>query len=448
MTDGIPQAAYRSRVDQAVQFLAGDYQQVVDDLTAKMEKASGDLQFEEAARYRDQIRSIRAVTQKQKMSEGVGENKDILGVAREAENADADAVVQTFYIRDGRLIGREHFYMTHVGERKKGEILSDFIKQFYAGTPFIPKELMLPVDVPDHELIESWLSGRKGQKVTLVIPQRGQKERLVALAEENAALILSKDKERLKREEGRTIGAVKEIAQLLGLPKADRMEAYDISDISGFANVGSMVVFEKGKAKRSDYRKFAIKTVAGPNDYACMKEVLERRFRHGLEEQQTLAEEEKDASLGKFSTFPDLILMDGGRGQVNIALEVLDELGLDIPVAGMVKDDNHNTRGLYYHNVEMPIDTHSEGFKLITRIQDEAHRFAITYHRSLRSKYQTASRLEEIPGVGEVRRKALMRHFDSLSDLEAADVETLESIPEISHNAAVSIWSYFHPAQS
>ncbi len=445
MAGGASQEDYRARISRVVEFLSGHYQPLIDELTAKMEEASAQMAFEKAAEYRDLIRDVRMVTQKQKMSEEVGENRDILGIAKEEENADADAVVQTFFIRDGRLIGREHFYMTHVGGVPKEEILSEFIRQFYAGTPFIPKTIMLPVDVEDRTVIEEWLSDRKGQKVSLVVPQRGQKERLVQLAEENAALILSKDRERLKREEGRTIGAAREVADWLGLKHVDRMEAYDISNISGFANVGSMVVFEKGRPKRSDYRKFAIRTVSGPNDYACMHEVLSRRFEHGLEERAEIAGDAQDGySLSKFARFPDLILMDGGRGQVNIALEVLKELGLSIPVAGMVKDDHHRTRGLYFNNVEIPIDTRSEGFKLITRIQDEAHRFAIEYHRSLRSRAQTESRLDQIPGVGPARRKALMRTFRSMQELRNADVDTLASIPEIPRREAQQIYDYFH----
>ncbi|WP_130837755.1 excinuclease ABC subunit UvrC [Lachnoclostridium sp. Marseille-P6806] len=434
----VSEEAYRARIEQVLAFLSGDHQSVIRDLTERMTAAAAALDFEEAARQRDLIASVRQVTQRQKMSESIGENRDILGVAKEEENFDADAVVQTFFIRDGRLIGREHFYMTHVGSVSRAEILSDFIRQFYAGTPFVPKEIVLPEAIRDREIIEQWLSQVKGQKVSLITPQRGSKEKLVALAEENARLILSKDRERLKREEGRTIGAVREIEELLSIPRAERMEAYDISNISGFANVGSMVVYEKGKPKRSDYRKFSIRTVSGPNDYACMHEVLTRRFRHGLEEHS--GSPERSTS---FSKFPDLILMDGGRGQVNIALEVLAELGLSIPVAGMVKDDNHRTRGLYYNNVEVPIDTHSEGFKLITRIQDEAHRFAIEYHRSLRSKAQTDSRLDAIPGVGPARRKALMRHFRSIAEIEAADVEALAAIPEIPRSAAEQIFAYF-----
>jgi excinuclease ABC subunit C len=347
-------------------------------------------------------------------------------------------------MRDGKLIGREHYYMMHVAEKPPAQVMEDFVKQFYAGTPFIPKELMLQYEVSDKALIEQFLTARRGGKVTVKVPKLGLKEKLVELAAQNAKLILSQDREKLKREEGRTIGAVKDIAKLLKIDHIDRMEAYDISNISGFENVGSMVVYEKGKPKRSDYRKFKIKAVSGPDDYACMKEVLTRRFRHGLEEERELTDKKLTTEYGSFTKFPDLILMDGGRGQVNIALSVLNELGVDIPVCGMVKDDNHRTRGLYYHNLELPIDTHSEGFKLITRIQDEAHRFAIAYHRSLRSKAQIKSSLDDIPGVGPARRKALMRHFPSMEAIRSADAAALIRVPEITEKVAAEIMHYFH----
>ena len=443
-TGEISREEYRKRSDAALEFLSGNYGPVVRDLTDQMNKASEEMRFEDAVRFRDLLQSVKSVSQKQKMSDAPGENRDIIGAAVEKENADADGVIQTFFIRDGRLIGREHFYMAHVGGKTEAELMADFIQQFYAGTPFIPKEIMLPEEPVGRELLEEWLTLRKGSKVSLVIPRKGQKSRLVELAVENAALILSKDRERMKREEGRTIGAVRELEELLGLSSCQRMEAYDISNISGFANVGSMIVYEKGKPKRSDYRKFRIKTVAGPNDYACMKEVLTRRFTHGMEEQKELEEKNLDRALWSFTRFPDLLMMDGGRGQVNIALEVLGELGLSIPVCGMVKDDNHRTRGLYYNNIEIPIDRHSEAFKLITRVQDEAHRFAIEYHRSLRSKSQVTSRLDEIPGVGPVRKKALMKQFASIQEIMEADEETLASVPGISGKQAQEIWNYFH----
>ncbi len=441
-TGQITQEEYRARVEKALDFLAGKYDPVIRELKEKMAAASENLEFEEAARYRDLLQAVDQVREKQKMSaEGEGENKDILGVALESENMDADGVIQLFFIREGRLIGREHYYMTHIGGQAPSVILSEFIKQFYAGTPFIPREIMLPEEAEDQEVLAEWLSRKRGGKVRITVPQKGQKEKLVELAAQNAALILSKDKERLKREEGRTIGAVREIENLLGMKRLERMESYDISNISGFANVGSMVVYEKGKPKRSDYRKFRIRTVAGPDDYACMREVLSRRFLHGMREQ----EEEKAST--SFSRFPDLILMDGGRGQVNIALSVLKELDLSIPVCGMVKDDAHRTRGLYYNNRELPIDTHSEAFKLITRIQDEVHRFAIEYHRSLRGKAQTSSRLDEIPGIGPARRKALMRHFDSIQEIMEADEEKLMEVPEIRRREAEAVYRYFHPGE-
>ena len=432
---------YRQQVAGALEFLNGNYSPILKDLEEKMKKAAEAMEFEDAARYRDLLSSVRQVSQKQKITEGVGEDKDILALYQD----ETEAVVQVFFVRDGKLIGREHYYMTHVPENNKPAILQDFVKQFYAGTPFIPRELMLQYEIEDAELIEKWLSERKGSRVYLKVPKIGSKEKLVELAAQNAKLVLSQDREKLKREEGRTIGAVKEISDLLQLPLTGtaRMEAYDISNINGFENVGSMVVYEKGKPKRSDYRKFMIKSVSGPDDYACMREVLTRRFRHGMEESRELEEQEMDQEYGSFTKFPDLILMDGGRGQVNIALSVLEELGIDIPVCGMVKDDNHRTRGLYYHNIELPIDTHSEGFKLITRIQDEAHRFAIEYHRSLRSKTQVRSVLDDIPGVGPARRKALMRHFKSLEEIRQATVEDLMEIPEMNERTAQEIVAFF-----
>lgn len=431
---------YQKRVKMALDFLNGSYQDTLKELEEKMQEASEKLEFEEAIRYRDLYNSVKQIASKQKITDSDGEDKDIIALAVD----DKDAVVQVFFVRDGKLIGREHFYMTHVSQTPEKQILQDFVKQFYAGTPFIPKELMLQQEIEDAALIEQWLSSRKGGRVYLRVPKIGSKEKLVELAAKNAMLVLTQDKERIRREEGRTIGAVKEIAGLLGIENASRMEAYDISNISGFANVGSMVVYEKGKPKRSDYRKFRIKTVSGPDDYACMKEVLTRRFLHGMEEKKELKEKELEKEFGSFTRFPDLLLMDGGKGQVNIALQVLDELHLNIPVCGMVKDDNHNTRGLYYNNKEIIIDRNSEGFKLITRIQDEAHRFAIEYHRSLRSKAQVKSVLDEIPGIGPSRRKALMRRFKSIEEVKNADVETLAGIDEIPENIAKGIYDFFH----
>ncbi len=430
---------YAEQVAKALEFLNGKYDVILKDLEKKMLEASEKMEFEEAIRYRDLFNSVKQVSQKQKITDSDMEDKDIIALDKD-EN---DAIVQVFFVRGGKLIGREHFHMTHVSGTSKEQILLDFVKQFYAGTPFIPKELMLQKEIEDVEILEKWLSGKRGSRVHIRVPKKGTKEKLVELAAQNARLVLSQDREKIKREEGRTIGAAKEIAALLGLERIHRMEAFDISNISGFANVGSMVVYEQGKPKRSDYRKFKIKTVSGPDDYACMREVLTRRFTHGMEEQRELDEKELEKEFGSFTKFPDLLLMDGGRGQVNIALEVLNELHINIPVCGMVKDDNHRTRGLYFNNVEIPIDRHSEGFKLITRIQDEAHRFAIEYHRSLRSKTQVKSVLDDIPGVGPARRKALMKAFKSIDEIKSATAEELAEKAGLPQSTAEEIYTFF-----
>ena len=436
----ISKEEYAKRVEQAVRFLNGEYQPVMKDLEEKMLAASAEMEFEKAAEYRDLLNSVKQIAQKQKITHADGEDKDVIGVAKDGE----DAVVQVFFIRNGKLIGREHFYMKMAVEDSRNQILNVFLKQYYAGTPFIPKMIMLPYPIEEVEVLEEWLSSKRGQKVHIRIPQKGMKEKLVELAVKNARLVLSQDKEKIKREEGRTIGAMKEIANLLELPQIVRVEAYDISNISGFQSVGSMVVYEKGKPCRSDYRKFRLKTVKGPDDYASMHEVLTRRFSHGKKEQEELKEKGLEDAYGSFTRFPDLIMMDGGRGQVNIALQVLEELHLNIPVCGMVKDDNHRTRGLYFNNVEIPIDKTSEGFRLITRIQDEAHRFAIEYHRSLRSKGQVHSVLDDIPGIGPSRRKALMIRYASLDAIRKAGIEELADTPSMNMQAAESVYRYFH----
>ena len=393
------------------------------------------MEFERAIEYRDLLSSVRQVAQKQKITSSAQEDRDIVALARD----EADAVVQVFFIREGKLIGRDHFHLRAATAEDDGEILDSFVKQFYAGTPFIPRELWLQWPVPDETVIGQWLTAKKGQKVKIVVPKKGQKERLVELAARNAALVLSQDKERIKREEQRTRGAVRQIADLIGIQGVRRIEAYDISNTSGVESVGSMVVYEDGRPKRSDYRKFKIRTVHGPDDYASMREVLTRRFSHGMREL-----EETEEELGSFTRFPDLIMMDGGRGQVNIALGVLRELGLEIPVCGMVKDDSHRTRGLYYENRELPIDRHSEGFRLITRIQDEAHRFAIEYHRSLRGKEQVRSVLDDIPGIGPARRKALKRAFGDIESVRSADEESLAAAPGMNRGAARAVYQFFH----
>ncbi len=430
----ISQEEYGKSVNEVLKFLNGNYDAVLKDLEEKMNAASEALEFERAIEYRELLSSVKKVAQKQKITDSSGEDRDVLAVA----SHEGDAVVQVFFIRGGRLIGRDHFYLRITDGESPSEILNSFIMQYYAGTPFIPGELMLQAEVEDREVLEEWLTSKRGQKVAIRVPKKGTKEKLVELAQENARLVLFRDRERIKREEGRTIGAVKEVTALLGLNEIVRMEAYDISNTNGFESVGSMVVYERGRPKRNDYRKFRIKGIRGADDYGSMREVLTRRFTHGLKER------EESEELGKFTVFPDLIMMDGGKGQVNVALEVLDSLHLDIPVCGMVKDDHHRTRGLYYNNVEIPIDRSSEAFRLITRIQDEAHRFAIEYHRQLRGKGQVHSILDDIEGIGPARRKALMKNYAGLDEIRAASVEELAKIPSMNEKAAEAVYKFFH----
>lgn len=431
----VSETIYQENIKKVLRFLNGDTKETVDMLTEKMMLASEELRYEDALIYRDLIQSIAKISERQKITSYGEEDKDIIAVAMDesADLREQDAVVQIFFMRSGKMIGRDHFYLRVAKGDTKEQVLSSFMKQFYAGTPFIPKEIMLQKEIEDAEIIEEWLSGRRKQRVYIRVPKKGTKEKLVEMAEENAKMVLMKDRERLKREEGRTLGAVKEMEDWLGLKNIVRMEAFDISNISGFESVGSMVVYEKGKPKKSDYRKFKIKWVQGPNDYASMEEVLTRRFTH-----------ESSGEYDSFAKMPDLLLMDGGRGQVNIALGVLEKLNLSIPVCGMVKDDHHRTRGLYFNNVEIPIDTSSEGFHLITRIQDEAHRFAIEYHRSLRGKEQIHSILDDIPGIGETRRKALMRKFKSLENVRDASIEELMQTESMNERSARQVYEFFH----
>lgn len=439
----ISQEEYQESFRQALEFLGGNYNPVLKMLEDKMQEAAEAYAFEEAAEYRDLLNSVKQVAQKQKITSQDMDDKDIIAMAKAGE----EAVIQVFFIRGGKLIGREHFHMNEVEHETRGAILTAFIKQFYSGTPYIPKVLMVQEPVEEEEILREWLSGKRRQKVYIQVPKKGEKERLVELAARNASLVLQQDAEKIRLEEKRTIGAVHEIEEWLSLEGISRIESYDISNTNGFESVGSMVVFEKGKPKRNDYRKFKIKTVAGPDDYASMREVLTRRFLHGKKEQEELLEKELDPSMGSFSAFPDLILMDGGRGQVNIALQVLEELCMQIPVCGMVKDDKHRTRGLYFQNQELPIDTRTEGFHLITRIQDETHRFAIEYHRSLRGKAQVHSVLDDIEGVGPKRRKALMKYFESLEAMKAAELEEIKKVPAMNERTARSVYDFFHKKQ-
>ena len=430
---------YEKKIQGVLEFLNGNYSPVIRELEAKMNAASMEMEFEKAIEYRELLNSVKQIAQKQKMTNTDDEDKDIIAMAAD----DVDAVVQVFFIRGGKLIGRDHFHVRVGTDETRNDIMSTFIKQFYSGTPFIPKEILLQESIADEMLVEEWLGKKRGAKVVIHTPQKGMKNKLVELAAKNAQMVLDQDREKIKREEGRTIGAVKEIESLLGIKGLNRMEAFDISNINGFETVGSMVVYEKGKPKRSDYRKFKLRTVTGPDDYASMHEVLTRRFQHGMDEQKELLESGLPEEVGSFTRFPDIIMMDGGRGQVNICLQVLEELGLSIPVCGMVKDDNHRTRGLYFNNVEIPIDRHGEGFKLITRIQDEAHRFAIEYHRSLRTKSQVKSVLDDIPGIGPTRRKALMKKFQSLENIRSATMEELAQTEGMNQKSAEAVYLFF-----
>lgn len=418
---------YKNSVEEVIKFLNGNYMDITKLLEEKMYNASEQMEYEEAAEYRDMLRSVKSITQKQKISSEGGIDRDIIAYAIDNN----EAVVQVFFMRNGKLIGREHFYIRVAADGRKG-LLSSFIKQYYSGTPFIPKELFVSEEIDDAEVISQYLSGKRGNKVKIIQPLAGKKYKMVEMAEKNAKMVLDIDREKIQREERKTIGAVKEVFDLLEIESYNdyRIEAFDISNTSGFQSVGSMVVFEHGKKKKNDYRKFKIRTVQGPDDYGSMKEVLTRRLSH----------KEDD----KFSRYPDLIMMDGGLGQVNIALEVLDELKINIPVCGMVKDDNHRTRGLIYNGKEIELDTRSESFMLITRIQDEAHRFAIEYHRSLRGKNQVHSILDDIENIGPSRRKELMKYFTSIEAIKNAKIEEIEKVPSMNKKAAESVFYFFN----
>lgn len=435
----ISEEDYRESVNQVLEFLNGNFSLITKQLEQKMNDAALNMDYENAAEYRDLLNSVKQISEKQKITSGEFEDRDILASA----SAGDEAVVQVFFIRNGKLIGREHFYLTGVEHETKSSVMTSFVKQFYAGTPFIPRELILSEALEEQEIIEEWLASKRGQKVYIKVPVKGEKERLVELARKNASMVLQQDAEKIKREEAKTIGALGQIAEMLNIPGLSRIEAFDISNISGFESVGSMVVYENGKPKRNDYRKFKIKWVKGPDDYASMQEVLTRRLTHGLKEDEELKEKKLDG-YGSFNRYPDLIMMDGGKGQVNIAEKVLADLKMDIPVCGMVKDDNHRTRGLLFHNEEIPLDHSSEAFKLITRIQDETHRFAIEYHRQLRGKAQVHSILDDIEGIGTTRRRALMKHYQSLEAIKAATVEELAVVETMNQRSARQVYDFFH----
>ena len=440
--DCISKEDYRKNIDQALKFLNGNYDEVIQMLEKKMYEASADMNYEAAAEYRDLITSVREVSEKQKITSGEGLDRDVIAYAADGN----DAVVQVFFIREGKVMGREHFFV-NIALEEGNDILTSFVKQYYSGTPFIPKEILVSEELREAEVIAEYLSERRGSRVSILNPKKGQKEKMVELARKNAGMVLEVDRDKVKREEARTVGAMRDIFELLGIESHNdyRIEAYDISNTAGFQSVGSMIVYENGRPKRNDYRKFKIQTVQGPNDYGSMYEVLTRRFRHGLQEKNSRQQtgEETDRLTDKFSRFPDLIMMDGGAGQVNIALEVLDELKINIPVCGMVKDDRHRTRALVYHDEELPIDTHSESFRLITRIQDEAHRFAIEYHKNLRGKAQVHSVLDDIESIGPARRKALMKYFSDISRIREASVEELAQVPSMNEASARKVYEFF-----
>ena len=419
----ISQEDYGRQVQAALSFLNGNYRDILSQLQDQMKRQAEEMEFEKAAETRDLIESIRHIEDKQQMSKSSGDDRDVIAFAA----TEKDIVVTVFFVRDGKLLGRENHHMNGGSEEAFPEVLAAFMKQYYSGTPSLPKEILVPELPDEQQILEAYLSERRGAKVQILVPQKGDKKKILDLATENARLVLSQDMERVRTQEKRTIGAANEIAQMIGIPSANRMEAYDISNISGVLSVASMVVFEQGKPKKNAYRKFRLRTVMGPDDYASMKEVLSRRF----------TDERMDV-------LPDVIMMDGGKGQVNVALMVLDSLGLDIPVCGMVKDDNHRTRGLYYNNEEVQFPKGSEAMLMVTALQDEAHRFAIEYHRQLRSRNQVHSVLDEIPGVGENRRKQLIRYFGEIRKIKEAEVETLMEVPGIPESVAKNIYTFFH----
>lgn len=419
----ISKEEYAIRIDKLLGFLNGDYKKVLAELEQKMKEKAAELEFEEAAEYRDLIESVQHVTGSQRVVKTGGIDRDVIAMARKG----LETVVSVFFVRDGKLLGREHFHVEHSEEDTGSQIVTAFIKQYYEGTPFVPNELLTEFAVEEQALLEEWLGQRRGGRVHIITPQKGEKSKMIDLARENASVVLSRDLEKIKREEARTVGAANELAQMLGLPSADRLEAFDISNTSGYQSVASMVVFEKGRARKNAYRKFKLRSVSGPDDYKSMEEVLTRRF-----------------TDERFDVYPDILMMDGGRGQVNVALKVLDELHLNIPVCGMVKDDNHRTRGLYYNNKEISFPRNSEVFGMITRLQDEAHRFAITYHKQLRGKEQVHSILDDIRGVGPARRKALMQHFKEIGRIKDATVEELSAVEGVTPQVAEEIYRFFH----
>lgn len=439
----ISKEEYGKIVDDVIDLLTGKDKEIVNKIKLEMEEASMNLDFEKAASLRDKLLAIEKINEKQKIISVNFENEDFIAISQDEK----DSCVQIFFLRDGKILGREHFILDDTGSEEPGEVISNFIKSFYGGTAFIPKQIYVS-HIEDSEVLEEYLSMKKEYKVSIKVPIKGEKKKVLDMVQKNASHDLEMFKIKHKADKELQNIALAELTDVLGLDESpQRIEAYDISNIMGMDSVGTMVVFQDGKPKNSDYRRFKIKTVKGANDYESMREILTRRFNHGLEEIKKIKENEISLSAGKFSVFPDLIMMDGGRGQVNIALEVLKELNINIPVCGMVKDDKHRTRGLIYDNEELPIRISSQCMHLITRIQDEVHRFAITYHRSLRNKTTLYSILEDIPRIGEKRRKELLKKFGSVENIKNASDEELLSTPSMDIRAVESIKEYFSNLQ-
>ncbi|WP_073194396.1 excinuclease ABC subunit UvrC [Caloranaerobacter azorensis] len=429
---------YMEMVHEVLLFLGGKEDKLMHLIEEKMKNAAKQLDFENAAKYRDQLNSIKHILEIQKIVSSTLIDQDIIGMARGIE----DVCIQVFFVRGGKLVGREHFILTDISETTRSEILSSFVKQFYMNSSFIPKEILIETNIQDEELISRWLSQKRGSKVQIKVPVRGEKNLLMEMVRKNAMETLENQSEKIKRKIQLSRAALNELADLLGLDKIpERIEAFDISNIQGVESVGSMVVFQEGQPKKSDYRRFKIKSVSGPNDYKSMEEIIYRRFERGMKEREVMKENEMD--LGNFSIFPDLVMVDGGKGQVNAAKKAIMQFNLNIPVCGLIKDDFHRTRGIIYENKEINISKNSNCFKLITRIQDEAHRFAISYHRSLRNKKLFSSQLDSIKGIGEKRKKALLKFFGSIEKIKNASIEELKSVDGMNIKAAEEVYNYF-----
>ncbi|HAT4071920.1 excinuclease ABC subunit UvrC [Clostridium perfringens] len=436
----ISKAEYWEMIDEIINILNGTDTSIIKKLKLEMEKAAEELEFEKAAKIRDRILAIELISEKQKMFTVKEGDEDFIDLYTDEK----DGCAQVFFVREGKVTGREHFMIENIGDDPVKEVISSFIASFYGGTAQIPKTIYVPEEIEDQELIEKFLTEKRGSKVWIKVPKKGDKKNLLDMVRNNAKIMLDQFKEKMVEEKELNKSALTELADVLGLDSLPaRIEAYDISNIQGVDSVGTMVVFENGKAKNSDYRRFKIKSVKGPNDYESMREILSRRFSHGLEEVNKIKERNLEYSKGKFCIFPDLIMMDGGKGQVNIALEVLKDFGIEIPVCGLVKDDKHRTRGIIFNNEEILIRRGSGLMNLITRVQDEVHRYAITYHRSLRDKRTLHSILEDIPRIGEKRRRNLLMKFGSIDNIKKASMEELLDTPGIDKRAAESIKQYF-----